>query len=206
MRRRFRAAWISKPEIVTGERLQGLAVITIVTGHVRNVHRHVKRYAREIVTFESYRELGPSDFQRLSSKQSLFVYTHELDAFIDRIWPRLEAHPYVLITHNSDHEVGVEHLPWIEEAGGSLTRWFAQNATSSHPKLVPLPIGVANSMWPHGDLRVLERTMARQSVRPKTNTVYMHFDTRTHPEREAVLDVLKSKLPELSRASSRSPR
>jgi len=201
MRRRSRTGGISRAEIVTGERLQGLAEISIVPGHVRRFHRHVQRYARDIVTFESYDELGPSDFQRLSSKRSLFVYTHELEGFIEHIWPRLEANRYVLITHNSDYEVGGEYLPWIEAAGAKLTRWFAQNATVAHPKLVPLPIGVANRMWEHGDLRVLERAIARQRARPKTKNLYMHFNTKTHPEREEVRRVLTGALPDLAQSS-----
>ena len=38
-----------------------------------------------------------------------------------------------------------------------ITRWWAQNSLATHPRVWPVPIGVANSMWRHGDTAALGR-------------------------------------------------
>jgi len=102
----------------------------------------------------------------------------------------------VLITHNSDAAVGTARLEWIEGTGEKLRCWFAQNALVSHPKLIPLPIGIANSMWAHGNLRTLERAVA-QAGRPKCKTPFVAFDTGTHPARQGVWETVRAAFPAL---------
>jgi hypothetical protein len=55
--------------------------------------------------------------------------------------------------------------PWEETAVAALdssriTRWWAQNSLASHPRVWSVPIGVANSMWRHGDTATLARLAA----------------------------------------------
>jgi hypothetical protein len=187
---------LAEDEIVTGERLQALADISLVPVHVYEFHRHVARFAREMVVFTDHAGLGDEEIGRISAKRSLFVYTHELDAFIEHVWPRLTGHGYVLITHNSDHGVDASRLPWLEATGGKLAHWFAQNVVVSHPKLTPLPIGVANSMWPHGDLRVLRRAMSR-AAEPRPELVFLQFNPKTHHARQQTWDTLRGNFPEM---------
>jgi hypothetical protein len=186
---------IDRGEIVTGERLQALADISIVPLHVRQFHTHVERYAREMVVFDDYADLTPDDLARISAQRTLFVYSHELDAFAERVWPRLDGGPYVLMTHNSDHGVDATRLPFVEQAGDRLERWFAQNLEVDHPKLEPLPIAIANSMWKHGNLRVLHRAMRAAARRPKDELVFLHFNPKTHAPREAIWQTLRAAFP-----------
>lgn len=186
---------IERAEIVTGERLQALADISIVPLHVREFHTNVERYAREMVIFDDYADLTPGDLARISAKRTLFVYSHELDGFIDHVWPRLDGGPYVLMTHNSDHGVDATRVPFADLAGDRLERWFAQNLEVDHPKLEPLPIGVANSMWKHGNLRVLQRAM-RRARRPKDELVFLHFNPETYTPRQAVWETLCAAFPQ----------
>jgi hypothetical protein len=188
-------AWLTRDEIVTGERLLALMEIAIVPRPIKQFHRNLERYAREPIVFDDYSELDEHLLARLSAKRLLFVYTHAFDDFVEFIWPRLSGEGYVLMTHNSDHEVAPSRLSWIEEAGDKLERWFAQNVTVEHPKLVPLPIGIANSMWEHGNLRVLHRAIARQAGRPKSRLVYLHFNTKTHPARPGTWEKLRAAFP-----------
>lgn len=41
-----------------------------------------------------------------------------------------------------------------------ITRWWAQNNLACHPRVWSVPIGVANSMWRHGDTATLARIAA----------------------------------------------
>jgi hypothetical protein len=189
-----------RSEIVTGERLLGIAELAIVPRHIHEFHRNLSRYAREMVVFDDYAELDDQRVARISAARSIFVYTHALPDFIERVWPRLDGTGYVLITHNSDHEVNESHLPWLEGTADKLRVWFAQNVTVEHPKLVPLPIGIANSMWDHGNLRLLHRWMRRSHGRPKSELLYAHFNPVTHPDRERAHRALRTAFPELADA------
>jgi hypothetical protein len=180
--------------------LQALADISLVPVHVHEFHRHIARFAREMVVFTDYADLGDEEIGRISAKRSLFVYTHELDAFIDHVWPRLTGRGYVLITHNSDHGVDASRLGWLEATGDKLGHWFAQNVVVSHPKLTPLPIGVANSMWPHGNLRVLRRAMSRVAE-PRPELVFLQFNPKTHHARQHTWDTLRRHFPEMGEQS-----
>ena len=194
MRSRVRACNHSE-EIVTGERLQSIADLTVLSREVRHFHRHVERHAREMVIVDDFRTLDEGTIDRLSRTRTLFVYTHELRAFIDHVWPRLGGRGYVVMTHNSDFAADESYLPWLDATGDKLGRWFAQNATIAHPKVVPVPVGIANSMWPHGDLRVLCRAIARYCNAPKKELAFVQFDPRTHPHRQAIWDTLRASFP-----------
>jgi hypothetical protein len=137
-------------EIVTGERLQGLAEAILIPRAIAGRHRGAPVSSERAVAFEQHRDIGADDLERLSRAASLSIYSPALALFQEHVWPRLTGRGYVLISHNGDAEVGVDQLPWVDAARGKLAHWFAQNLTVEHPKLSPLPIGLANRMWDHG--------------------------------------------------------
>jgi hypothetical protein len=186
-----------KRELLSGERFQTLADVSVMSRGTYVFQKHVERYAREIVIFEE--DIGEFDgatVARLRAARTLFVYTHDVDAFTQRLWPRLGTTGQVLITHNSDVEVGERHAAWLDGDGAGLARWFAQNVTVGHPRLEPLPIGISNTMWPHGALGPLARAMRRQVRRPRAHPIFVQFSTSTHPSRGPAFDALRSNFPE----------
>jgi hypothetical protein len=200
-----RARSLPREEIVTGERLQALADLSVVPLHVQEFHRNLERFASEPLLLDSYEHIPDRDIRRVSAARILFVYTHELAPFLEHIWPRLEGEGYVLVSHNSDYEADDSYLAWLDGTGPKLSRWFAQNPTVRHAKLEPLPIGIANSMWKHGNLRALERAMAR-AAKPKDRLVFLHFNPGTHGPRKAVWETLRGSFPELPPAPPPSRR
>jgi hypothetical protein len=183
-------------ELLTGERLQGLAEVSLMSRQTRDFHRNVERYVRRMVVYEEdMRELSDQDVRSLDESSTLFVYTHDLDAFMDVVWPRMTRAGQVLISHNSDHEVAARHLEWLDGPGRRLGRWFAQNASVAHAKLEPIPIGISNTMWPHGNLRILARAMRRQARRSRTGLIFVQFSTSTHPSRVAAEAALTENFP-----------
>ncbi|MFL5908065.1 MAG: hypothetical protein ACJ75Z_10790 [Solirubrobacterales bacterium] len=199
-------AWLVPEEIVTGERLLGLAQIAIVPRHIQRFHRHLERFAPEVVLFDDYDELGEGDLARISAKDSIFVFTHELQDFISRIWPRLEGRDYVVLTHNSDYEADSRYLPWLDGSGEKLSRWFAQNLMIQHPKTEPLPIGIANSMWKHGNLRTMHRAIGRAERMEKSRLIHIRFNPKTHPGRRQASEALSRNFPDAGDESSSSKR
>jgi hypothetical protein len=156
------------------------------------------------VLVEDHADISDTEIAFLSRQRSLFVYTHELPAFAAHVWPRLSGSGYILVTHNSDDEVGQPWLSWIEDAGDKLRHWFAQNVLVQHPKLVPLPIGIANSMWAHGNLKLLQRAMSALPRVDKTELVYLQFNSQTHPDRPRASEILRREFP--ARRPDANPR
>jgi hypothetical protein len=191
--RRGRPPALSAAEVITGERLQALADVSVVPSHIRRFHRHLERFAPSTIDFEHYDELDDRALDRVAAARVIFVYSHELDPFLERVWPHLDGGPYVLISHNSDYGLDASRLPWVDAAGDRLRGWFAQNLEVRHPKLSPLPIGIANSMWRHGDVATLHRAMRRQVGRPREAALFAGFNPKTHPERAAVWQVLRER-------------
>ena len=65
---------------------------------------------------------------------------------------------------------------------GRVRRWFAQNNLSPHPMITTLPIGVANSMWPHGDTELLCGVARQEPAQPhaKDGWLFANFKVSEH--------------------------
>jgi hypothetical protein len=80
----------------------------------------------------------------------IFVKTDYLQEFFTKIHPWIQA-PYILITHNSDHGAPGIFAHYLEDE--KIIMWFGQNPTViNHPKFTPIPIGIANQYWVHGNI------------------------------------------------------
>jgi hypothetical protein len=114
----------------------------------------------------------------------LFIYTYALNKFFKYIYPFFKK-PYIIVTHNSDKEVGYEYREYLNE--DKIKRWYSQNVDYSHKKLISIPIGIANSQWGHGDLNLLNKI--RNENNKKTVLVYKNFDIKTSiSNRKPVID------------------
>jgi hypothetical protein len=193
-------------ELISGERLQALAETTILTPSILAFHRSLRQTGvRRVVSFRgSHRQIehDPAALAQLEGARSIFVYTHLLPAFIDQVLPFLDD-PFVLVTHNSDDCVDERFLPLLDDE--RLAHWFAQNAVIDHAKLTPLPIGVANAQWPHGNLNDLAELCA-QAPASRRLAVYSNFDVRTNPAVRQPLLALFSSRPFIWQAPARPYR
>jgi hypothetical protein len=180
---------VGPADYVTGERLQALAgvVITTAVDHAYNprLGEHVPPER------EFYLDRPDWELAAVLRPRSVFVYTHLLDEFAEKAWGRLRARaeePLTLISHNSDGAVTEEHRHFLE--ADELGRWFAANAEIEHPKLQPLPLGLANSQWPHGALDTLDAAR-RQTQQRKRDLLYVNFSASTHAARAGVRATLE---------------
>jgi len=124
-----------------------------------------------------------------NNPRKIFCYTHRLDDFM-KILPCIE-NEFILVSHNSDHNVTEKYLPLVQHP--KLIFWHAQNVLFSHPKLGCIPIGLANSMWPHGNEEVMREVIGRKYE--KTNSIFFNFSVYTNPsERILCYEALKNKL------------
>lgn len=97
------------------------------------------------------------------------------DFFYSSLLPKSE---FKLITHNSDFSINKKHALYLEYK--FLKTWFAQNVDFQHNKLIPIPIGIANEQWPHGDTKILQYVIDQNYH--KTQLIYANFNIKTNPQ------------------------
>lgn len=110
-------------------------------------------------------------------------YIHEF--FNSSLLPKTT---FNLITHNSDHNINHNHSKYLEYI--FLNKWFAQNVNHEHSKLIPIPIGIANEEWPHGDTKTLQLVIDKSCK--KKRLMYSNFNLSTNTkQREYCLQYIK---------------
>jgi len=126
-------------------------------------------------------------FLNLAKKpRIIFLFTDWVDAFKKQILPSID-YEFKLITHNADMGVYEKDLDLLNDR--RLIRWFGMNCHIEHEKLTPIPIGMANEKWPHGDEKLLQKIIDLNLL--KKNKIYCNFDISTSPIRQQILNQLK---------------
>ena len=77
----------------------------------------------------------------------VFISSPLLDDFTTHVLPEVSQN-FTLITHDGDTNITDEAHFRIVAGNPFLNRWFAQNCTLEHPKVMPLPIGLEDR-WRH---------------------------------------------------------
>jgi hypothetical protein len=71
-----------------------------------------------------------------------------------------------------------------------LIRWYGMNCHIEHGKLTPIPIGIANNKWPHGDEALLNKVISLNLS--KCDRIYCNFDPNTNPIRKDIRKIVES--------------
>jgi len=164
--------------LISGETLQELADLTII--FTDQDHENLWKVQIHNISCQ-YIVLIPGDKlpEEIFKAKSIFVYTHALPLFFERVLPFLKT-PIILISHNSDHGIDNKYKTYLDS--DKIIKWFSQNRSISHPKLFSIPIGVANSQWPHGNQELIRNIIERENK--KEFLVYKNFDISTNsPDR-----------------------
>jgi hypothetical protein len=191
----FSHLYIDSPsDIITGENIQSLAFLTLASSTIVNFHGLDKIRSAHLLIFNQLSEysfIAPdsSDIELVNSSKIIFIYTHFLHFFIQFILPRI-TNNFILITHNSDHEINEDYLELLNNP--FLTLWFAQNTTFSHNKLKGIPIGVQNSQWNENLTNFIYTTSKKIH---KSKLIYVNFNRSTHISRNNAMDIAQ-KLPD----------
>ena len=153
-------------DIITSERFQALADLTISDYVTYSTHYHPghkDRIRTAIIDFNRFSDEAESEnLYHFQHAEVLFIHSHLLNQFISKLLP-MRIEPFVLISHASDHAADTSHISLANDV--RLVHWFAQNCRLNHPKVTPIPIGLANANWPHGNLDVFHRARRRAPTR-----------------------------------------
>lgn len=121
-----------------------------------------------------------------SNTLTLFIKTDYIIPFFNSSY--VTNDPFVLITHNSDLDINSSYSQYIKLP--NLIKWYAQNVNLEHKKLIPIPIGIANEQWPHGNTKILQSVIDKKYQ--KKTLIYANFNVSTNPkQRKYCLQYLK---------------
>lgn len=198
-------------DIITGDRVLKLCDFVLATRDIYNFHRGIENYANDIIILNDLKKIDMEklnkyfiEFTKKTNQNTikLFVYTHILEAFTHLILDKLDKSiDYVIYAHNSDHPLDDTYKILLEKE--YIKHIYAQNIDYSYKtnKLTLLPIGMANSMWIHGDTVEMYRTMINSYMLEKTNSIYVNINPNTYGYRKEILDTIeKTKCWKLSKS------
>lgn len=172
-------------KIITGERIQLLCDHFL--GRIGDFHGNpmIKRRKNRWLPIESINS-------SIDNKPRIFCYTHLLENHTYLIKKlAFLVNPFVLVLHNSDDNFEEKHLALFDHLP-NLRHIFTQNMKVSDERVTPIPIGIANRMWRHGNLWLLNNMIKRDP--PKTNLVFFNFSVNTNREvREDCYQKIKKK-------------
>jgi hypothetical protein len=152
--------------IITGEQFQELADICLATEI--NSTMASQKIRGNLKLFD---DIPVSEIKKY---KKIFVYTHDLNIFFQRYFDHLNDDT-ILITHNSDFPITQESKKYLDS--NKIKKWYCQNRDFYHEKLVTIPIGLANSQWPHGNQELI-KSVKEQNIE-KEILVYKNFDSNT---------------------------
>jgi hypothetical protein len=166
-------------DYITGEKIQSLADVSFAAATNPIIEAQLK-HMKQIIYFANKipTEIIIEDFNH---KKKIFVYTHFLDIFFEKVFPYLQ-NDFILITHNSDHNVSEKYYQFL--ISNKIINWYGQNIVFEHEKLFSLPIGIANSQWSHGNLDLLDRI--RNEHNEKSILVYKNFNLTIYGNRVVI--------------------
>jgi len=84
----------------------------------------------------------------------IYVEVYELGYFFNTIFPRIHE-PIILISHNGDMPAPGAFAEYLNDP--KIIMWFGQNCDiKGHPKFTPIPIGLANAKYKHGNTAIFD--------------------------------------------------
>jgi|SaaInlV_150m_DNA_2_1039686.scaffolds.fasta_scaffold01148_11 hypothetical protein len=189
--------------IITGEKIQQLCDYYIGSLGDFNFNPRIKIQNNKHINIENY------DLNMISTGKikNIFCYTHIIDGKSAKFSQNKCDNNYKnlmdilnnittnfnIIFHNSDghflsNRVELLNIP-------NLNKIFTQNITiEPRERIIPLPIGIANSMWKHGDLNIWKQILENNSLVNKPNSIYFNFNINTNTiKRKKCYDVIRSK-------------
>lgn len=188
-------------DIITGDRVINLCDFVLLTRDIYEFHQNIDKYARDVIIIKDFKniriELLNSHFKTFCNKKNtkvikLFIYTHILDNFMNYILPFLDTSiEYILYIHNSDHCFDNNYKALVDSK--IIKKIYAQNIDYSETttKLNLLPIGIANSMWKHGDLLELYSVIKDVYRNKKQNGIYVNINPNTYSYRKILLEKIQ---------------
>lgn len=123
--------------------------------------------------------------KKVQAGDTIFVEYDLLKKFGRKYLPKIRQ-PFILITPNCESGTDNPQPGQFESflASKKLAAWFVQNIDRPpSERIIPIPIGLANQVWPHGQISILD-PMVSHAPLPGNETrdlfVYINFSIHTN--------------------------
>jgi hypothetical protein len=154
-------------DIITGERIQETCDVYLGLPEDFKYNPRIFKQYQKCLCFTEIPDVW-------DNPHKIFCYGDRI-TFFRKIMHRLQ-NKCIFVTHNSDKNIINEFLDIADN--NQIDCWYAQNVMVDHPKIKILPIGIANSMWSHGDTSIIESVRRKNNV--KSSDFYFYFNVRTN--------------------------
>jgi hypothetical protein len=148
----------------------------------------------EIITGDKFKEIcddyidESKPFIDLKLKpKNIFCFTDWINLFVNKILPNID-YEFKFVTHNADKAIDQTNSSVLLN-DKRLIHWYGMNCHIEHNKLTPIPIGIANEKWSHGNKNILLK-VASENLN-KQNRIYCNFNPNTTYRRNNLIDILK---------------
>jgi len=178
--------------IVSGEKLQNLCDYYLGTQDQFNYNPFIKSQTHKYLCIDSLDIVNQIENAKISN---LFCYLPLLETHL-RVLVNVLSHiksPVKLFFHNGDTTFTEEHGNALLE-NNNISCIYSQNLSiPSHDKLKPLPIGIANSMWAHGNIYTWVSRL-QMPLPKKQHLIYFYFEIYTNVyKRQRCFDIIRAK-------------
>lgn len=172
--------------IVTGEKIQQLCDIYLGVDGDFNFNPNIGRQTTKHIYLNNINN-------PINNPYRIFCYSHNINLLSQKI--HLFQNNFILVTHNSDGEIRETSEVFTILNCDKMLKWFGQNTCFQHSKLHFLPIGLANSQWPHGNLSLFYDSNFTNHLYTKSNNIYFNFNINTNrAKRQICYEMLMNKL------------
>jgi len=176
----------NKINIITGEKFQQLCDVYLGYDEDLNYNPLIKNQTSKHFLIDNIKYVYDNPYK-------VFCYSHLIPILSQKI--HYFQNNFILISHNSDGQIMPTHEVLSILNCEKLVKWYGQNICFQHDKLYFLPIGIANSMWSHGNLSLFNDQGFMNTINNKTRKVYFNFKIATNiDKRQICYDSLKDKL------------
>jgi hypothetical protein len=162
---------------------------------VRAIYKLFRPHSFPYISGDGFRHLADHVYdetrRRLSPKlvrpgSIIFVSTDRAEEFLKNVDVDIPV-PHILISHNSDLPVDAK---LVSLCGPRVVKWFAQNNTHAHEKVVPIPIGIENLHHYRAGVPGRFNTRRGTGRAPTQNRILVGFSIGTNAtERELAYEV-----------------
>ncbi len=169
--------------------------VYIWEGFERNPTKRVSSYP--YVSGDTFRafcdhvfdEVHPSiDTSLIEPGDTIFIVADFCDYFFSHVYEHIKC-SFIIVSHNRDDVMPGRFAKYLDDE--KIIAWFALNIDREHPKLMPIPIGIANGYWPHGNTAIIQK-IQRFNFQ-KDMLLYAGYTSPTHPSRVGFLNFFRNK-------------
>jgi hypothetical protein len=173
--------------IISGEKLQSLAEITLASEKKIKFNKNFSNFVDKYIIINNIDDVI-NQLEKIKKYKIIFIYGDDIPFFFDNILKYLDN--ITLITHNGDNGIKKKFKSYTENL--KIKTWYGVNCEIFMDKIIPLPIGIANSMWKHGNINLLQKVIDKNN--DKDNILFFNFSIKTSPnKRKKIKKIIEKK-------------